>query len=148
MCRLQEDADAGRIVGVIKNMMGSSPSFTMESIRDGDQVITEVKTIATLVTSFFAKWFARLPEEKDRDKGLADCVMSRDRSGWDLLTSECGIPTEVSSNLWDAFSPKPLSAEGMKEAEQLSQYVPSIDEFRSYIKNLNPRSAPGFSGLS
>ncbi len=60
MCRLQEEADAGKIGGIIKSIMGRPCSFTMESIRQGDDIVTDGKTIAKLITSFFAQWFARL----------------------------------------------------------------------------------------
>jgi hypothetical protein len=55
MSRLQEEADAGRIGGAIKNIMGRSQPFTMESIRDGDEVITDGATIAKMITAFFAE---------------------------------------------------------------------------------------------
>ena len=86
MCRLQEAADAGRIGGIIKNIMGGATSFTMESIRQDDEIITDGETIARMITAFFGQWFARLPEEKERDKQLADCVLNRDLGGWKRLT--------------------------------------------------------------
>jgi hypothetical protein len=148
MCRLQEQADSGKIGGIIKNIMGRPSSFTMESIRQGEETITDGKMIAKLITSFFSQWFARLPEEKDRDKRLSECVLGNDLEGWNALTTSCGIPPEVSSTLWGAFAPKQLSEDGRRDAAGLSEYVPSLDEFKRYIGKLNPRSAPGFSGLS
>ena len=148
MMKIQEEADAGRIGGVIKHIMGTSTSFTMESIRQGDEIITDGAKIASLVTAFFSKWFSRLPEEKDRDKRLADCVLKSDKIAWNKLISDTGIPTGVGDSLWQAFQPRPLSLEGLKDADELANYTPSFDEFVKYISSLNPRSAPGFSGLS
>ena len=148
MMRIQEQADAGRIGGVINHIMGTSSSFTMESIRQGDEIITDGPRIASLVTAFFAKWFSRLPEEKERGKKLADCVLNADRPSWDKLIDDTRIPMEVGNTLWQAFQPRPLSLEGRKEAEDLVNYTPSLEEFVNYISYLNPRSAPGFSGLS
>jgi hypothetical protein len=120
----------------------------MEAIREGDETITDGEKVAKLITAFFAKWFARLPEEQDRDKRLAACVLSKDKSAWTELVLSCGIPSNVSEKLWQAFQPRPLSKEGEREAAELNGYVPSLEEFKDYISTLNPRSAPGFSGLS
>ena len=128
--------------------MGSAQPFTMEFIRNNGSIETDGETITKLVTSFFAKWFSRLPEQKVRDKRLADCVLNQDKSGWDSLIEDCNIPTDVADTLWAAFQPRNISTEGMAEAPALSDYVPSLQEFKGYIKSLNPRSAPGFSGLS
>ena len=148
MMKIQEEADAGRIGGVIQHIMGTTSSYTMESIRQGDEIITDGAKIASLVTAFFSKWFARLPEEKDRDKKLADCVLKADLSAWNELIADTRIPTEVGDTLWQAFQPRPLSLDGRKEADELANYTPSLEEFTKYIMTLNPRSAPGFSGLS
>ena len=83
MSRVQEEADAGRVGGILKNIMGCAQPFTMESIRNNGSIETDGETITKLVTSFFAKWFSRLPEQKVRDKRLADCVLNQDKSGWD-----------------------------------------------------------------
>jgi hypothetical protein len=148
MSRVQEEADAGRIGSVLKDIMGGSSAFTMESIRNNGIVETDGESISKLITSFFAKWFARLPEQKLRDKRLADCVLSQTKLDWDSLIHDCNIPTEVSDKLWDAFKPRAISAEGAVEAAALSNYLPSLQDFKGYNKSLNPRSAPGFSGLS
>ncbi len=106
---IQEAADAGRIGGVIRCIVGGKTAFTLESIRDGDETITDGEKVAKTITAFFAKWFARLPEEKDRDKRLAECIINRDRDAWSELATSCGIPTIVSDKLWEAFLPRPIS---------------------------------------
>ena len=78
MCKLQEEADAGRIGGMIKNIMGGSQPFTMESIRHEGKVITDGDSVDKLITSFFAKWFSRLPEQKIIDSRLSACVINHD----------------------------------------------------------------------
>jgi hypothetical protein len=120
----------------------------MESIRHEEKVITDGKAVAELITSFFAKWFARLPAEKERDRILADCVIRNDKNSWDSLIGKCSIPLSASDPLWAAFCPKPLSDEGKREALELENYIPTFTEFKQHIETLNPRSAAGFSGLS
>ncbi len=148
MAKIQGEADAGRIGGVIRHIMGGTSSYTMESIRDEGLTITDGERIASLVTAFFAKWFSRLPDEKERDRKLAECVLNEDKLSWDSLMAATMIPGEVGDTLWLAFQPRPLSSEGLIEAADLADYVPSLYEFKKYIDTLNPRSAPGFSGLS
>ena len=79
--------------------MGGTTSFTMESIRDGNEIITDGEKIASMVSAFFAKWFSRLPEEKDRDKKLADCILSTNKIEWDCLMASTGIPPEAGEKL-------------------------------------------------
>jgi hypothetical protein len=120
----------------------------MESLRDGESTITDGRTIHKLITSFFANWFKRQPSEKGRDKLLADCILGRDRRAWDKLITDVGIPRDVSNNLWNAFQPKPISPLGLVEANNLSRYCPTYDEFKRHIDRLDSNSAPGASGLS
>ena len=53
MQKIQEEADAGRIGGVIRNIMGGSSPYTMESIRQDGEVITDGERITKLITEFF-----------------------------------------------------------------------------------------------
>ena len=145
---VQEAADAGRIGGIIKVIVGRSPGFLMESLRKGDEIVTDAHTIAKMITSFFANWFSRLPEEHARDVVLAKCVIERNKKDWDDLINGMGIPIGVAENMWIAFSPRPISDEGKREAELLADYCPSIAEFEDFIFHLKSRSAPGHSGLS
>ena len=85
MSRVQEEADAGRIGGLLKNIMGGTTAFTMESIRNNGVVETDGESISKLITSFFAKWFSRLPDQKLIDQRLADCVLNRNKHHWDAL---------------------------------------------------------------
>ncbi len=66
MNRLQEAADAGRIGGILRDITGQDSSFLMESLRDGDNTITDGHTVHKIVTSFFAKWFCLPPAEVNR----------------------------------------------------------------------------------
>ena len=96
--------------------MGGTPAFTMESIRNNGIVETDGESISKLITSFFAKWFSRLPEQKLIDQRLADCVLSRNKHDWEALIRDCNIPTDVADKLWIAFQPRIISAEGIAEA--------------------------------
>ncbi len=136
MIRQQEEDEAGRIGGMIKNIMGRSQPFTMESIRDGDEVITDGATIAKMITAFFSEWFARLPTEKDRDKKLAECVINCDKSAWDRLILDCNIPPEVADKLWAAFAPNEISSEGLREAASLCYYFMCIEYFILFLSFL------------
>jgi hypothetical protein len=148
MNKLQDAADTGRIGGILRAIVGGGESFQMESLRDGDLTITDGHSIHKLITAFFAKWFQRLPSERDRDKLLADCVLANDRSAWDRLIDSVGIPSSVSDTLWLAFQPKKISDEGLIDANNLAHYCPSFEEFNEYIDRLDSNSAPGASGLS
>ena len=55
MSKLQDSADAGRIGGILRTIVGGSDTFLMESLRDGDQTITDGHTIHKLITAFFTK---------------------------------------------------------------------------------------------
>jgi hypothetical protein len=146
MCKLQEAADAGCIDRILKTIVGQDPSFLMESLRHGETTITDGAVIHEHITSFFSKWFQRLPNEKRRDKLLADCLINCDRLRWDALTSDIGIPSNTSDTLWNAFQPKHISDQGRRESESLLTYFPSYDDFLAYIRRLDPNSAPGDTG--
>jgi len=100
-----------------------------------------------MITAFFANWFSRLPELKSRDKRLAESVLHQDKAGWDSLILDCKIPSEVADKLWTAFQPRSISPEGLAEAHRLSDYVPSLSEFKQYIKTLNPRCSSSLVGF-
>jgi hypothetical protein len=53
MQKLQDEADAGKIGGVIRNIVGREPGFLMESLNHEGKTITDGVTIAKLITSFF-----------------------------------------------------------------------------------------------
>ena len=148
MLKIQNEADAGRIGKAIQAIVGRSPSFLMESLRQRDSTITDGHKIHTLITAFFATWFSRLPAEKERDRLLAECVISQDREKWDSLMTSIGIPSLVSQRLWDAYKPKDISPEGLKDAALISSYVPSFEEYMKNIATLNNKSASGNSRLS
>jgi hypothetical protein len=59
MCKLQEAADAGRIGGVLRSVVGRDPDFSMESLRQGDDTVTDGYTIHKAITDFFSKWFQK-----------------------------------------------------------------------------------------
>ncbi len=80
----------------------------------------------------------KLPEQKLIDARLANCVISQDKTGRDTLIQDVKIPSEVADKLWTAFKPREISPEGLLEAQKLSDYVPTLDEFKHYIKTLNP----------
>ena len=63
--KLQDSADAGRIGGILRDIVGGGETFLMESLRDGDHTVTDGHTIHRIITGFFAKWFQRLPTEQN-----------------------------------------------------------------------------------
>jgi hypothetical protein len=148
MLKIQNEADAGRIGKAIQAIVDRSPSFLMESLRQEDSTVTDGHKIHTLITAFFATWFSRLPEEKERDRRLAECVLSQDKHKWDSLMTSIGIPEQASQRLWNAYKPKDITPEGLHDASLISSYVPTFEEYIKYVATLDNKSAPGNSGLS
>ena len=68
--------------------MGGSSPYTMESIRQEGEVITDGERITKLITEFFSKWFARLPAEIDRDNNSQIETFITD-----ILKREANLPT-------------------------------------------------------
>ena len=148
MCRAQEEADAGRLGGVIQNIMGRRKGFKMESLLIDGVLTADSNIISSAVTKFFEEWFARSEEESDRDKKIAHIISSGNRSEWDLISVEMSIPSNVSEKIWSGFQKRVLPAEAVSEGADLSLMRPAREEFGAYIKTLNPSSAGGMSGLT
>ena len=53
MCRAQEEADAGRMGGVIQNIMGRRKGFKMESLVIDGVLSADSTTISLAITKFF-----------------------------------------------------------------------------------------------
>jgi hypothetical protein len=56
MLKIQNEADAGLIGKAIQAIVGKTPNFLMESLRQGDKTITDGLQIHKLITAFFATW--------------------------------------------------------------------------------------------
>ena len=63
------------------------------------------------------------------------------------MAERLGIKEEAANNILEGLKDKKIAEEGRIEGEALSKYTPTFDEFKNYIKALNPRSAGGPSGL-
>ena len=70
-----------------------------------------------------------------------------DEKAFGEATRELRIPESAIDNVWKGFKKKELRDEGKKEAEELGEYVPTLEEFKEYIKKMNPYSTGGISGL-
>ena len=51
----------------------------MESIRDGDKVISDPHEITAVITKVFRDWFYRSEKDAWRDHGISDAVIGNDR---------------------------------------------------------------------
>jgi hypothetical protein len=148
MCRAQEEADAGRMGGVIQNIMGRRKGFKMESLVIDGVLCADSTTISDAVTKFFEEWFSRSGEESDRDKTIAHIISTENKFEWDRISAEMSIPSHVSDKVWAGFTKRRLPPVAATEGRDLSLMRPTLDEFKAYIKTLNPTSAGGMSGLT
>ena len=93
-------------------------------------------------------WFFQTEEERERGVNLRR--MMKDGCGieFDKLSGDMGIPDDVSPPIRVGLLKKPASMECIEESKELAHYVPSLEQFKSHIKHLNPRSAGGPTGLT
>ena len=148
MGRAQEEADAGRMGGVIQNIMGRRKGFKMEILVIDGVLSADSHKISAAITKFFEAWFARTDEEGDRDKKIAHIISTSNKDEWDNISREMSIPEHVSNRIWLGFSRRGLPDDAVSEGRQLSLMRPTRLEFGNYIKTLNPSSAGGMSGLT
>ena len=148
MRRMQDEADAGRIGPILKRVMAKTSNFSMEVLYHPDGNITDPDEVANIVTTFVETWLSSPDEEDGRDADISDFSTKGDRTGWNKLAGDLGIPLEHAEEVLAGMADKPLSSEAKAEAELLNDYIPSLADFNGYIKNLNPKSAGGPSGLT
>ena len=58
------------------------------------------------------------------------------------------VPEDVSGRVRGGFLLKEADRACLEESKTLTTYIPTLEEFKIFIKHLNPRSAGGPSGLT
>jgi hypothetical protein len=148
MRKIQEMADEGKIGNLLKSIVGRREPFTMESIRDGDKLITDPYEISRLITKVFREWFYRGDKEAWRDHNISDAIIGNDKDRFLEVAHSLEVPPDVALKVWESCKIKTLNRAAMAEMEELDEYTPSFSEFMEFIDTTNPRSAGGFSGLN
>ncbi len=148
MRRIQDAADAGKIGPILRSIMSKSNSFSLDVLYDDDGNITDPDEVARIVTEFFKKWFDSSDGDEVRDDEVAKFSAAGNEKGWFNLSQKLGIPWEHAKEVLEGMLDKDSDDEISKEAAELDKYVPTLDEFNSYIKTLNPNSAGGPTGLT
>ena len=148
MRRMQDEADAGKIGGVLKRIMAKSSSFSLEVLYGQSGNTTDPLEIAKTVTEFFKAWFNSDQDDDERDSDVADFSASGNEEAWAGLADRLGVPLDHAREIMEGMSDKPLADEAKVEAKALDEYIPTLEDFNSYIKTLNPKSAGGPSGLT
>jgi hypothetical protein len=148
MSRIQADADAGRIGGVIREIIKKKAGYKMEVIVDGDVCIKDPIKVNEKGTQYFGEWFERIEKERIRDQVLAATMEKKKGKEFEELERTLGVPEGSIQHLSDGFKMKSISSEGEKEGADLSKYVPTLEEFLSIIDRMNPHSTGGISGLT
>ncbi len=148
MRRIQDAADAGRIGPILKSIMSKSNSFSLDVLYDKDGNITDPDEVARIVTEFFKKWFDSSDEDEVRDDQVAKFSAAGNEKGWFDLSEKLGIPWNHAKEVLEGMRDKESNEAIKKESTELDNYVPTLEEFNSYIKTLNPNSAGGPSGLT
>ena len=146
--RIQEEADKGRIGKVLKRIIGEEKDFTLEVLYDKLENITDAEEIARIITKFFEEWFSLTEEGEQNDEELSRFSELNDKKSFLEMARRLGIKEEAANNILEGLKDKEIPEEGRIEGEALSRYTPTFDEFKNYIKALNPRSAGEPSGLT
>ena len=69
-------------------------------------------------------------------------------AGFTKMAGDMGIPEDVSGRVRGGFLSKEVDRACLEESKTLTTYIPTLEEFKTHIKHLNPRSAGGPSGLT
>ena len=146
--KIQEEADKGSIGRVLKRIIGEEKDFTLDVLYGKLENITDAEEIARIITKFFEEWFSMTEEGEQNDDELSRFSELNDRNSFLAMTGRLGIKEEAANSIFEGLKDKEIPEEGRTEGEALSKYTPTLDEFKSYIKALNPRSAGGPSGLT
>jgi len=140
MRKMQEAADEGKIGAILKSIIGKKPPFTLESIRDKGELITDPLEITRRVTKLFRDWFFRSEKDAWRDHNISDSIICDDRDKFLETTRSLNLKDEIAVKIWDSCCIKSVGLETEYEMDQLMNYSPSYEEFIEFIKNTNPRS--------
>ena len=78
---MQDEADAGKIGAMLKNIMAKSTSFSLDVLYNDSGNIVDTNEISRIVTEFFKEWFNASPDDDLRDSSLAQLSKSQDEKG-------------------------------------------------------------------
>jgi hypothetical protein len=148
MSRIQADADAGRIGGVIREIIKKKGGYSMEVIIYGDTCIKDPVKITDNATHFFGEWFERVEKDRVRDVTLAGIMETMEPEGFEAFATKLGVPDSSLEALGKGFEKKTITDEGRREGIELAEYVPTLEEFLNMIDRINPHSTGGISGLT
>jgi hypothetical protein len=148
MERIQADADAGKIGGVIRDIINRKGGYKMEAIVNEGVCTKDPKEVTNIATDWFMDWFRRSDEDKKRDISLTGMMERDEEEEFVSRATEMKMPKEAIKHVWEGFKKKEINDIGKKEAEELEVYVPTLEEFKEYIKKMNPHSTGGISGLT
>jgi hypothetical protein len=95
MRRIQDQADAGKIGAVIRNIMAKSKAFSLEVLYGEEGNITDADEISKIVTEFFREWFNTTAEDDIRDEDLAEFSADNKIGEWKKLAGKLNIKWEV-----------------------------------------------------
>jgi hypothetical protein len=126
MRKIQEMADEGKIGALLKSITGKREPFTMESIRDGDRLITDPHEISRLITSVFREWFFRSEKEAWRDHNISDAIIGGDIDRFMEVAASLGVTSDVAGKVWEICKAKPLERSAELEMEKLDEYTPTF----------------------
>ena len=116
MRRIQDEADAGKIGNVLRNLMGEGKEFTMEVLYGERENEVEGKRISELITDFFKEWFYASEEEIQRDGNTVRMVEEGNEVDWKRMGSIIGINEDVAKRILEGMKDKEISAEGKLES--------------------------------
>jgi len=123
----------------------------LDSLHEGDKVITSARQIVEHSTAFFRDWHAK----KDISYGFHDPNVNSARllDDWDFFRDshhDTGIPDDVLRSLWDSLrSPRDsLSTPAATRFQAIIDEPPSKDEFRRALRNSKRKSSAGMSGVT
>jgi hypothetical protein len=148
MRKIQEMADEGKIGALLKSITGKRESFTMESVRDGDRLITDPHEITRLITNVFREWFYRGEKDAWRDHNISDAIIGGDLDRFMEVAATLGVTADIAAKVWESCKTKPLERSAQAETEKLDDYTPSYSEFLEFIETANPRSAGGYNSMN
>jgi hypothetical protein len=148
MTRIQAEADAGKIGGVIREIIKKKGGYNMEVIVDGEVCIKDPVEVTDKATQYFREWFERIERERIRDLTLSDIMRRGCEDDFQEFAEKLGVPNNAMGALKYGFKKKEIDESGAKEGAELANYVPTLEEFLSMIDKMNPHSTGGISGLT
>ena len=148
MRKIQEAADEGKIGAILNKITGDKPPFSLDNIKVGEAQVTDKVEITRIITKLFRDWFFRSEHDAWRDHGISDAIICEDKDRFLEITGTLKVPPDIANKIWDSCRIKQLDTEARTEMDELDDYTPTYEQFTSFIKNANPRSAGGYNGMS